>query len=247
MIVTTLLIINPSIAAERARLLQTSGMKAFIQMLSPQKFQPLSNNQILFVEKVNRNHTEAQGLFIAKRNPELSATWKWQIISANKLHLEKQKNKEEHLLMQGGKIYNLSSSGSKAQLGSFETGNFKIPEAIFNPRNDLRAIPLLTIWKQRNSNALYQAELQWRASSILMIFVLSFVAVSISPVNPRSGRFAKIFPAVIIFLIYVAILFKWREHVASDLWPGSNMFWVHGLIFLIGAFLFWRQKSLNVS
>jgi lipopolysaccharide export system permease protein len=87
-----------------------------------------------------------------------------------------------------------------------------------------------------------QAELQWRISIVLMALVLSIVAVPLSRVNPRTGKFAKILPAIIIFLIYVGLLFIWRDKVVYDGWQGGNMLVVHLVIILLGIFLLWRQK-----
>lgn len=243
-LVTSLVAINPGIAAERARLLQNSGMKAFIQLISPQKFQALSNNQILFVEEMNRKHTKAQGLFMAKRNLDSTANWQWQVVIAKELHLESMKSSADHLVMNSGGIYNLSPGKSKAQIGSFESATVKIPETIFNTSNDLRSIPLKTLWQEKNISTQLNAEFQWRLSLICMVFVLTFVAVPLSPVNPRSGRFAKILPAIIIFLIYIAALFHWREQVADGRAVLGNMLTVHGIIIFMASILFWRQKRV---
>lgn len=235
-------IINPGAAAKRARLLNSSGMKAFIQMLSPQQFQTLPDNQVLFVEQMNRNHTSAKGLFIAKKIQESDGALKWQVVSAKELHLEKQKNEVDYLVMENGHLYNLFPGKFKAQLGEFEKAILKIPEIIYNTVDDTRSIPASELWNKRHTSPLLKAEFQWRLSHILMVFVLSYVAVALSPVSPRSGRFSKILPAIIIFLFYISILFKWREYVVYNHGTSASIFLLHGLILSIGAFLFWQQK-----
>lgn len=48
----------------------------------------------------------------------------------------------------------------------------------------------------------FKAELQWRLALILAVPLMALIAVPLSKVNARQGRYAKFFPAVLIFLIY---------------------------------------------
>ena len=47
-----------------------------------------------------------------------------------------------------------------------------------------------------------KAEFQWRISLVLCIPLLTMIVVPLSAVNPRQGRFAKLVPAVLIYLAY---------------------------------------------
>ncbi|QPB42377.1 LPS export ABC transporter permease LptF [Rodentibacter haemolyticus] len=47
-----------------------------------------------------------------------------------------------------------------------------------------------------------KAELQWRISLVLAVPLMALIAVPLSRVNPRQGRFAKILPALLLYLIY---------------------------------------------
>ena len=241
-LVAGMVLLNPDIAHERARLLETSGMKAFIQMLAPQQFQPLPQSQVLYIDEINRGHTHAEGLFLAKMNLDPNQSWKWQIIAAHQLYLKQSPKQVDELVMTKGRVYRVSPGSLKAQYGTFEQVELKIPETHFDHNKDLRALPLSTIWKGCAKDPAMKAELQWRISIVLMSLVLSVVAVPLSRVNPRTGKFAKILPAIIIFLLYVGLLFIWRDKVIYDGWQGGNMLVVHLVIILLGIFLFWRQK-----
>lgn len=241
-LVAVMVLLNPNIAGERARLLQTSGLKAFIQMLAPQQFQALPQSQVLYIDEVNRSHTRAGGLFLAKMNPDANQSWQWQIIAAHEMSLKTSPNAQDELVMTHGRVYRLSPGTLKAQYGTFEEAVLKIPEVESNENDDLRAASLSTIWTSRHQNPMMRAELQWRISIVLMSLVLTMVAVPLSHVQSRHGKFAKIFPAIIIFLMYVAMLFLWRDKVLYDGWKGGNMLIVHVVFLLLGLFLFWRQK-----
>lgn len=85
-----------------------------------------------------------------------------------------------------------------------------------------------------------QAELQWRLSAILIIPVVTLIAVPLSKVNPRQGRFSKLVPAALIYAVYYILLQVSRDQVAGGDLPASvGLWWVH-LIFLLIGVLFYR-------
>lgn len=47
-----------------------------------------------------------------------------------------------------------------------------------------------------------KTELQWRLALILAVPLMALLAVPMSSVNPRQGRFAKLLPALLLYLIY---------------------------------------------
>ena len=241
--VMALIYINPVAAGLRAKLLQTSGVKAFIQILAPQQFHVLPQNQVLYIDAINRAHTKAQGLFIAKMSTNPNDGWQWQIIAANQLSMQKNQGESEGVLMTKGSIYRMAPGSLKAQYGQFDEAVLKIPEPTLNATGDLRTIPFLQLWKLRTSNPAMHAELQWRLSIPIMTMILALIAVPLSRVQPRSGKFSKILPAIIIFLLYTNILFVWRERAISDNWQsGIGMFWIHLLWLGFALFLLWRHK-----
>lgn len=47
-----------------------------------------------------------------------------------------------------------------------------------------------------------KAELHWRLALIFAVPLMALLAVPMSSVNPRQGRFAKLLPALLLYLIY---------------------------------------------
>lgn len=88
-----------------------------------------------------------------------------------------------------------------------------------------------------------QAELQWRLSMPLWIFILTFIAVPLSYTDPRRGRYAKIFPAFIPTIFYMGLLKVTMSYVQDGrLSPSIGLWWVHGVFFLLGlGLLMWNN------
>jgi len=70
------------------------------------------------------------------------------------------------------------------------------------------------------------------------------IAVPLSRVNSRQGRFAQLLPGVIIYIIYIDLLFvsrSWVEH--GILSPVLGLWWVHGLMLTLGCGLFFQYAG----
>lgn len=83
------------------------------------------------------------------------------------------------------------------------------------------------------------AELQWRLSLVILIPVLALIAVPLSRVSPREGRFARIVPAILVYILYSALLLAARDRLADGELPAQvGLWWVHVLFALGGWLLF---------
>ncbi len=88
------------------------------------------------------------------------------------------------------------------------------------------------------------AELQWRLSLIIIIPILCLLAVPLSKVNPRQGRFAKLAPAVLLYIIYFALLLASRDWLADGVLPAIiGLWWVHILFLILGILMFQEKLS----
>lgn len=84
-----------------------------------------------------------------------------------------------------------------------------------------------------------QAELQWRIAMPLSVILLSLLAVPLSRTGPRQGRYAKLFVAILTYIIYSNILAVSQSWIEKGVVPGwLGMWWVHlCMLFAIWALL----------
>jgi len=84
-----------------------------------------------------------------------------------------------------------------------------------------------------------QAELQWRISAILIIPIITLIAVPLSKVQPRQGRFSKLVPAALLYSVYFILLQVSRDQLADGvIAPIFGLWWVHGVFLIIGWLLY---------
>jgi lipopolysaccharide export system permease protein len=89
-----------------------------------------------------------------------------------------------------------------------------------------------------------RAELHWRASLPLSLFVLALLAVPLSRTAPREGRYARLGIALFIYLIYTGWLSIGRVWVERGIVSDNvGMWWVHAVVALLGLWMLARESG----
>jgi lipopolysaccharide export system permease protein len=107
------------------------------------------------------------------------------------------------------------------------------------------ALPTGQLWYSADPGD--AAELQWRLSMPVSTLVLAMLAITLSRTTPRQGRFAKLFNAILAYVIYsnlLAVAQTWLEHGAIPPWLG--LWWVHGVFILVVLVSFARQYGIGL-
>jgi lipopolysaccharide export system permease protein len=86
------------------------------------------------------------------------------------------------------------------------------------------------------------AQLQFRASTPIMALVLTLIAVPLSKLRPRQGRYARVGFAIVLYFVYSMLLSGskiWLEK--SELSPAIGVWWVHAAALGLGVYLLMRD------
>jgi lipopolysaccharide export system permease protein len=87
------------------------------------------------------------------------------------------------------------------------------------------------------------AQLQSRASSPLMALVLTLVAVPLSRLRPRQGRYARVGFAIVVYFVYSNLLSAAKVWVEKgELPPAIGVWWVHLAVLGLGLYLVFRES-----
>lgn len=97
------------------------------------------------------------------------------------------------------------------------------------------------------------AELHWRLSFPLVVFVVSVFALGLSKTDRRLGRYTKLLPAILIYLIYIICITSIRLSIESNtispfvLWASHIVFFFLALIILFKDETKYYYYDLGVS
>lgn len=244
-VVVTLIMVwaSPLISMERARLLKTTGAQTLIQLIAPGRFMA-SAQKVFYVESMNRDHTQAKNVFIARFNV-VGPLVQWELLSAEKAFVQNDnKTKEDYLILQNGQAYQGTPGKANFQVAEFAQTNVRLPHQKIEVENDLRTASILSLWPFNNPDKAKAAELQWRLAIPIMVFVLTLVAVPLSRINPREGKYAKLLPAILVYIIYANFIFVSRDWMTNGKIPWwIGIWWLHLIVALLGLVLIWRNRA----
>ena len=108
---------------------------------------------------------------------------------------------------------------------------------------EVEALPTTKLWENRD-DPVVSSELWWRVYVPFSIFVALLLAVALSEVTPRQGRYLKLFPALLIFASLIVVLMAIKTRISKDelgawAYPGALLFYSSV------AVLFLRKPNLS--
>ena len=76
-----------------------------------------------------------------------------------------------------------------------------------------------------------RAELQWRIATPLMCLVLALIAVPLAHLRPRQGRYARVWVALLIFLLYSQLISVGKVMIGRGTLPQFlGLWWTHAAV-----------------
>ncbi len=239
--------LSPKIAADRDQLLTGGGPAALIEAIIPGRFQELSGGKrVLYVEQVKRDRNSANNIFLAEQQKaEIGQPGNnWNVVSAHSASLDiDKKTGQQFVVLHDGNEYSGIPGNKDFRIINFNRYVVRVPQPKPEVNKKDRAMPTASLWQLASNDRGKAAELQWRLSVPIMTLVLALLAVPMSRVNPRQGKFAKLLPSVIIYIIYANLMFISRDWLARGkipIWLG--MWWLHVLVLLLALVLIAKHQ-----
>lgn len=88
-----------------------------------------------------------------------------------------------------------------------------------------------------------QAELAWRIAAPISVFVLGLLAVPLSYLRPRQGRYGKLVLGIVLYLVYSNLMGLGQAWIAKGQVPSAiGLWWVH-LIFAGAGLIMFAQRQ----
>lgn len=244
----------PQGVAEVARILNQQDALTEFDTLVPGRFQAMKDgSRVTYTESLSADRAQLSGVFIsekrfsrdkAEKNKERGIT----VLVAEKGRQVIQADGSRYLILENGYRYDGNPGQADYRSIQYETYGVLLPKpSVSNEISEREAIPTRDLLGSDNPR--YQAELQWRLSIPLLVFVVALLAVPLARVNPRQGRFLKLLPAILLYMAYLALLIGARGQLDKGKIPQDlGLWWVHGLFLLIGLGLFcWTPLQLKLA
>jgi lipopolysaccharide export system permease protein len=237
-------------AAARAYTIRSLAMRdAQLGQLAPGKFRSFGGDAVFYAERVDK-HGVLYDVFLERTRGE-----RVEVAVAERA---------EHHVSSDGSMHTVTLYNGTRYDGVVGKAEFRITE--FNSHGIPVRLPDLALKKDRrelmptrdligSSDKDDQAQLSWRASAPIMAFVLALLAVPVSRLRPRQGRYARMAHAIIVYFVYFTLLSAGKVWIEKGTTPGMlGLWWVHllmigyALVLLISdRTLRWRRAPVRVA
>ncbi|MCU1750773.1 LPS export ABC transporter permease LptF [Pseudomonas sp. 6D_7.1_Bac1] len=218
--------------------------------LVPGRFQALRDgSRVTYTERMSDDRINLGGVFISEKR--LSPDQKDRGISVLVAEKGRQEIKEDgnrYLILDNGYRYDGNPGLADYRAIKYDTYGVLLPKPdVSDEVTDRDA--MTTSFLLANDDIRSRAELQWRLSLPLLVFIVTLMAVPLSRVNPRQGRFLKLLPAILLYMAYLTILIAGRGALEKGKIPQAlGLWWVHGVFLVIGlGLLYWEPLRLKMA
>lgn len=236
-------------------------LRSEFETLSPGRFHAGGSNpdEVIYVQSLSKDKTRMKNIFIYQgEKVSQSETGKIRrnkvvVVSESGYRRLDRATGVQYLELEKGYRYFGEPGFADYQVISFEKYTYKLQDSTGGIKP--HKVQSLSTRALLNSQSLVEkAELQWRLSLPLLVLVVSLLAVPLSKVTPRQGRFSKLLPSILLYLIYVVLLIAAQKSVGKGNMPDWLGLWlVHGVFFITAVVLsswtyltlFWQKYRLK--
>lgn len=230
---------------------EQSQMTEF-EMLAPGRFQSIGGGErVTYTEAMSDNKRELYNVFLAEGGRHGDSVV---LMMADKGTQIVDEDGERFLVLHNGSRFEGHPGGVSFDATTFDAYGMRIevPGNGYERRSE-EAIPTQAL--RRSDNPENRALFHWRVALPVLVPIVTLLAVRLSRVNPRQGRFFHLLPAILLYISYLALLIVGRDGIASGSMPDwLGLWWVHGIYLLLALVLYaypsWqrrRRASLAVA
>lgn len=235
--------LTPAGALHNAVTLEEQRSRLDVSLLSPGRFQDFGGGRTAYIGSFSDDGTLMQDVFVHQQGRRGDNFVHNYVTRAQRGYQETSpQTGSRFLVLEEGERYGVTPGRQEAEHLAFERYTLRL--GLSRDRRELDSLEYAStveLWHDDNPRA--QAQWQWRAGLPLMVFVLALIAQPLSRVNPRQGRFAKLLPAVFLYVAYLSLLLAVVDAVGSGTWPIEAGVWpVHAVFLLVGLGLLWHSQ-----
>ena len=223
-------------------IIQEQRSRLDASILTPGRFQEFGEGRTAYISGFSSDGKQMQDVFVHELGNRGQDMPNYVTRAAQGYQEIRDETGSRFLVLEEGDRYGTTPGEYRAEHLAFE--RYTIRLGLSEDRRELDAA------EYRSTAALWQsdapaakAQWQWRAGLPLMVFVLGLIAQPLSKVNPRQGRFAKLLPAVFLYVAYLSLLLAAMDAIDAGTLPAALGVWpIHGVFLALGLGLLWHSQ-----
>ncbi|XUO83146.1 LPS export ABC transporter permease LptF [Halomonas sp. KM007] len=235
--------LTPAGALQTEATLEEQRSRLDVSVLAPGRFQDFGGGRTAYITDFSSDGRQMQEVLVHEQARQGAEQPHSYVTRAGSGYQETSvETGSRFLVLENGERYGVTPGLLNAERLTFERYTLRL--GLSRDRQELDSLEYastLELWNDASPRA--QAQFQWRVGLPLMVFVLALLAQPLSRVNPRQGRFAKLLPAVFLYVAYLSLLLAAVDAIGGGSLPTAIGVWpVHGLFLGLGCLLLWHSQ-----
>ena len=205
------LVLGPNGAARANALLAEPRSAEGMHVLAEGRFKKQrSGDYVTYVERIDEDGSMST-VFVAERQRSATGTvLSTTLAQSGAIEIDPESGRR-YLQLSNGHRYSVSPGKAELTQARFSGYRSLIPEIEGGLRSQAQVETLPTSALIGSDNSEHMAILGWRISLALIVPVMVLFAIPLSQTDSRRGRYAKLGPALIVFLMYFVALSQARS------------------------------------
>ena len=208
--------------------------------LVPGRFQKFGSQRVTYASQLTEDRQKMKQVFIANRNANSNKFGSMTLLIAEWARIESNESAggNRYLILDNGYRYDMTPGILPLREIGFTNYGIQMEEQHSRKEiNKEQALPTQTLIRSKIPS--HRAELQWRISLPLLIPIAVLLALPLSKVNPRQGRYVKLLPGILLYLLYLALLMSGRGAIEGGRLSADIGLWpIHGFFLLLALTLY---------
>ncbi|WP_210396909.1 LPS export ABC transporter permease LptF [Motiliproteus sediminis] len=226
--------VTPLGAAKVERILKEQESATDFDALTTGQFQIQGRNRATYVERMEQERQVARNVFMADRSRHEGEPRQGVVAADRALQFIDPDSGSRFLILYDGVRYEGVPGRADYREIRFKEYGVKMRESrVRDEVAQAEALPTVTLLQGGRDD--YRAQLHWRLSLPVLCIVVTLLAVPLSRVNPRQGRYARMLPSILIYLMYLAALTSVRSKIEKQGLSPAALWAVHGLVLALAA------------
>lgn len=197
--------VSPTGLRKAEALLTAQKERGELDGLMARHFHPLKGGRsVTYTEQVTKDG-QMTDVFLAENNPDAEDGRQLVLVIAQSGYHRRTEQGASFLVLRDGFRIQGNPGEADYQITRFEEYGQRLSKPAPQRRRD-KVDTMYTVELLDSDQPAHKAAVQWRLSVPVLVLVVSLMAIPLSKTDPRQGRFARIVPAVLLYIVYLVTL-----------------------------------------
>ena len=241
------LYLGPKGAEASENLLAKQRGRTEFETLQPERFHSLSGDAgVTYAEGITPDKKQLLNVFMAEIAAE-GADYGVSVMTAEtgETRIDAETGKR-YLVLRNGYQYMGQPGAHNYEVVAFTSYAQLLPDPDYQIRPGKQTDGLSTLELFRRDTPQARAALHWRISLPLLVLIVALLAVPLSRTQPRRGRYVKMIPAILLYIIYLLAVNAIRGLIEKQTVEPYMLWLMHGL-FLVLALMMITGPSVRLA